>query len=162
MCVGIANTVQNLNYLELFRYNVIVSSLTPLTRMNCSCEDLFTCLYNLSCSDIQVLAILLRAKDQNGLTLEYLRRHVNRDKGTVFRSLQTLVGLGFSTKHTRTLNQGGYYHVYSAADINTIEKNVNQRITEIQSSLNRIKRKFRTDIEKIASAKLVLQTNVVD
>ena len=130
--------------------------------MNCSCEDLFTCLYNLSCSDIQVLAILLRVKDQNGLTLEYLRRHVNRDKGTVFRSLQTLVGLGFSTKHTRTLNQGGYYHVYAAADVNTIEKNVNQRITEIQSSLNRIKRKFRTDIEKIASAKLVLQTNVVD
>jgi len=116
----------------------------------------------LSCSDIQVLAILLRAKDQNGLTLEYLRRHVNRDKGTVFRSLQKLVGLGFSTKHKRTLNQGGYYHVYAAADVNTIEKNVNQRITEIQSSLNRIKRKFRTDIEKIASAKLVLQTNVVD
>ena len=160
--MGIANTVQNLNYLELFRYNVIVSSLTPLTRMNCSCEDLFTCVYNLSCSDIQVLAILLRAKDQNGLTLEYLRRHVNRDKGTVFRSLQKLVGLGFSTKHKRTLNQGGYYHVYAAADVNTIEKNVNQRITEIQSSLNRIKRKFRTDIEKIASAKLVLQTNVVD
>jgi len=70
--------------------------------------------------------------------------------------LQKLVGLGFSTKHTRTLNQGGYYHVYAAADVNTIEKNVNQRITEIQSSLNRIKRKFRTDIEKIASAKLVL------
>ena len=160
--MGVANPVQNLNYLELFRYNVIVSSLTPLTRMNCSCEDLFTCLYNLSCSDIQVLAILLRAKGQNGLTLEYLRRHVNRDKGTVFRSLQTLVGLGFSTKHTRTLNQGGYYHVYAAADVNTIEKNVNQRITEIQSSLNRIKRKFRTDIEKIYSAKLVLQANVVD
>jgi predicted transcriptional regulator len=153
--------VQNLNYLELFVYNVIVSSLTPLTRINCSCEDVFTCLYNLSSSDIQVLAILLRAKDQEGLTLEFLRKHVNRDKGTVFRSLQKLVGLGFSTKHTRTLKQGGYYHVYAAADVNTIEKNVNQRIIEIESSLNRIKRKFRADIKKIVSAK-VLQTSVAD
>jgi len=96
-----------------------------------------------------VLAILLRAKEHKGLTLENLGKQVNRDKGTVFRSLQKLVGLGFSTKQTRTLKQGGYYHVYEAADVNTIEKNVDQRITEIETSLNRIKRKFRADIKKI-------------
>jgi predicted transcriptional regulator len=130
--------------------------------MDCSCEDLFTCLYNLSSSDTQVLAILLRAKEHKGLTLENLGKQVNRDKGTVFRSLQKLVGLGFSTKQTRTLKQGGYYHVYEAADVNTIEKNVDQRITEIETSLNRIKRKFRADIKKIVSAKLVLQTSIAD
>ncbi len=79
--------------------------------------------------------------------MEILGKQVNRDKGTVFRSLQKLVGLGFSTKHARTLKQGGYYHVYAAADINTIEKNVDQRIMEIESSLNRIKRKFKADIK---------------
>ena len=72
------------------------------------------------------------------------------------------MGLGFSTKHTRTLKQGGYYHVYARSDVNTIEKNVNQRIIEIESSLIRIKRKFRADIKKIVSSKLVLQTSVAD
>lgn len=60
--------------------------------------------------------------------------------------------MGFCTKQTRFLRQGGYYHVYSAADIGTIEKNVDERISNIQLSLNRIRRRFRVDIKKIVSS----------
>jgi predicted transcriptional regulator len=128
------------------------SSLSTLIDRNCSCEDVFTCLYNLSTSDIQILGILLRSEKKGPLTLDYLGKQVNRDKGTVFRSLQKLVGMGFCTKQTRFLRQGGYYHVYSAADISTIEKNVDERISNIQLSLHRIRRRFRVDIKKIVSS----------
>ncbi len=131
------------------------SSLSILTRIDCSCEDLFTCLYNLSALDIQILTILLRSKEHRAPTLEYIRKQVDRDKGTVFRSLQKLVGLGFSTKQTMTLKKGGYYHVYEAVDINTIEKNVDQRLKEIEASLNKIRIRFRGDIKKIVTGQLI-------
>jgi predicted transcriptional regulator len=129
-----------------------ISSLSTLIDQNCSCEDVFTCLYNLSSSDIQVLGILLRSEKQGPLTLDYLGKQVNRDKGTVFRSLQKLVGMGFCTKQTRFLRKGGYYHVYSTPDLSTIEKNVDERISNIQYSLQRIRRRFRADIKKIVSS----------
>ena len=60
------------------------SSLSTLIDRNCSCEDVFTCLYNLSTSDIQILGLLLRSEKKGPLTLDYLGKQVNRDKSTVF------------------------------------------------------------------------------
>jgi predicted transcriptional regulator len=95
--------------------------------------------------------VLLRykKKEEDGFTLGSLAKKMNKDKGTVFRSLQKLVSLGFCTKHTRIMKGGGYYHVYRAADITTIEDNVDYRIREIEASLNRIRKKFREDIKKM-------------
>jgi predicted transcriptional regulator len=118
-----------------------------LTRIDSSCEDIFACLYNLSTSEINLLTILLKSKES--LTLEDLTNKISKDKGTVFRSLQKLVSLDLCTKESRTLKGGGYYHVYSALDIDIIEKNTELRIREIQKSLNKIMRKFRSNIEEM-------------
>jgi predicted transcriptional regulator len=67
--------------------------------------------------------------------------------------LQRLVGLGFATKQTKILKEGGYYHVYKAVDIETIEKGVDQRISEIQDALSRIRKSFRSDIKKMLAPK---------
>jgi predicted transcriptional regulator len=82
-----------------------------------------------------------------------LAKQASRDKGTVFRSLQRLVGLGFATKQTKILKEGGHYHVYKAVDIETIEKGVDQRISEIQDALSRIRKSFRSDIKKMLAPK---------
>src|SRR5215831_1746911 len=129
------------------------SSVSILTCIDSSCEDLFSCIYNLSSSDIHILSILLRTKKHSELTLEMLAKQVSRDKGTIFRSLQRLVGLGFATKQTKILKEGGYYHVYKAVDIETIEKCVDQRISEIQDALSRIRKSFRSDIKKMLAPK---------
>jgi predicted transcriptional regulator len=127
------------------------SSIGILTHLDSSCEDLFACLYNLSSSDLNLLRILLRYKVQKeGFTLDSLAKQTNKDKGTVFRSMQKLVVLGFCTKHTKTLKEGGYYHIYKAADMNTIEKIVDYRIKEVQQSLNRIRKRFKEDIKIMA------------
>jgi predicted transcriptional regulator len=125
-----------------------VSSISILTHLDSSCEDLFACLYNLSSSDLNLLRILLK-HTQEGFTLESLAKQTNKDKGTVFRSMQKLVVLGFCTKHVKVLKEGGYYHIYKAVDINTIEKSVDYRIREVQQSLNRIRKRFREDIKRM-------------
>ena len=122
-------------------------SINILTRLDYSCEDVFACLYNLSTSEISLLTILLKSREP--LTLESLSGRIERDKGTVFRSLQKLVSLDLCTKQYRTLKGGGYCHVYNAVDINRIEKNTKQKIKEIQKSLNIIMKKFRSNIEEM-------------
>ena len=122
-------------------------SINMLTQCDSSCEHIFACLYNLSTSEINLLTILL--KSRKPLTLESLSNSTSRDKGTVFRSLQKLVSLDLCTKESKTLKAGGYYHVYNAVDIDTIQKNTEQKIREIQRSLNRIMKTFRSNIEEM-------------
>jgi predicted transcriptional regulator len=105
-------------------------------------------MYDLSPSDVNMLSILLRQKEPK--TLEELATFVNRDKGTAFRILQKLVSVRFCTKEARTLKDGGYYHLYSASSIDTIERITEQRVREIQRALDLLMRRFRQDIKQIA------------
>ena len=126
------------------------SSLNVITSANATCKDLLSCVYDLSSSDIALLALLLR--EARPRTLDELADSMDRDRGTIFRSLQRLVGLGFCTKQTVNLKEGGYKHLYNTADIEQIERNAEYRVKEIQSSLNRLMKKFRQDIRKMATS----------
>jgi predicted transcriptional regulator len=48
------------------------------------------------------------------------------------------------------MKEGGYYHIYKPSDVTTIEDNVDYRIREIEAALNRIRKKFKEDIKKMA------------
>ena len=123
-------------------------SLNILTNVNASCKDLFTCMYDLSSSDVNMLGILLKQKKPK--TLDELATIANRDRGTAFRILQKLVSLGFCTKETMTLKEGGYCHLYSVSSIDVIEKATERRVREIQEALEVLMRKFREDIKQMA------------
>ncbi len=123
------------------------ASFNILTSVNASCKDLFTCLYNLSASDVNMLTILL--KEKKSKTLDELAKVADRDRGTAFRILQKLVSLGFCTKETMTLKEGGHYHLYSAVSVDVIEQKTEQRVDEIQRSLDTLMNKFREDIKQM-------------
>src|SRR5215831_10715619 len=97
----------------------IYSSIRLLTKADCSCNDVFSCLYCLSPSEIDLLIILLKSKKE--LTLVNLAGRLRRNKGTVFRALQKLVSLNLCNKSAKSREAGGYYHVYEAVDIDTLE-----------------------------------------
>lgn len=122
-------------------------SLNILTSVNASCKDLFTCLYDLSPSDVNMLTILLKQKKPR--TLDDIARIADRDRGTAFRILQKLVSLGFCNKETMTLKEGGYYHLYNATSIDAIERATEQRVKEIQQALDLLMKKFREDIKQM-------------
>lgn len=126
------------------------SSLNLIVTANATCKDLLSCLYDLSSSDMALLALLLRrAKPQS---LDDLADSMGRDRGTVFRSLQKLVSLGFCTKETVNLKEGGYKHLYNTSGIEQIENSAERRVKEIQSSLNRLMKKFSQDIRNMAAS----------
>ena len=104
------------------------------------------CLYNLSASDLDILVTLLKSKEP--LTLEIISKQLRRDKGTIFRSLQKLVSIGFCVKESRNLRSGGQYHTYRATSIDIIE-NTEHRLKEIQKSLSRLIKRFKDDIQQM-------------
>jgi predicted transcriptional regulator len=128
--------------------------ITALTRINSTVRDLFIYLYNLSPLELDILLTLITNSANNSkksMTLEELTQEVDRDKSTVFRSLQKLVALGICIKETKTIKEGGLYHIYSAIDIESFRLETEKRIKELEKSFHRILRKFEDDMQTMIS-----------
>jgi predicted transcriptional regulator len=124
--------------------------LSSLTRMNSTLRDLFIYLYDLSPLDLDLLFLLI--KKERPMTLEELVKVADRDKSTVFRSLQKLVGLGICVKETRTIKEGGYFHAYSAIDMKTFRLVTEQKVKELEATFHRLLRKFEDNIQDIVES----------
>jgi predicted transcriptional regulator len=122
--------------------------------MNSTVKDLFIYLYNLSPLELEILLTLIgndKKFNKRSMTLEELTQEVDRDKSTVFRSLQKLVGLGICLKETKTIREGGLYHVYSAIDIESFKIETEKRVKELEKSFHRILKKFEADMANMIS-----------
>src|SRR5215203_5806790 len=124
--------------------------LGTLTRMNSTLRDLFIYLYDLSPLDLDLLFLLI--KRDKPVTLEELVKQADRDKSTVFRSMQKLVGLGICVKETKTIKEGGYFHVYSVVDMETFRAETERRVKDLQKSLDRLLKKFEGEMQKAISS----------
>ena len=131
-----------------------IPSVNSLTRMNATVKDLFIQLYDLSPLDLDILFMLISKKNDDGpmmMTLDEVAKDVDRDRSTTFRSLQKLVTLGLLMKETKTIKEGGYFHVYSAVDMETFKKETERKVRDLQKSLDRLLKKFESDMEEAIS-----------
>jgi predicted transcriptional regulator len=99
---------------------------------------------------MDVLVIL--AKNKRPMTLEEIGKECNRDKTTVFRATQKLVRLGICNKETKTLKEGGQYHIYSAIPIDIFKKETEKKVNELEESLRRILKRFEKDMQDMITA----------
>ena len=120
--------------------------ISSLTRMSATVKDLFTHLYDLSPLELDLLLILNRENEP--LTVDQISKEADRDRTTVFKSLQKLVKAGITNKETTAIKDGGYYHVYSAIDMETFKLETQNRVNELKESLDRILKKFEQDMNK--------------
>jgi predicted transcriptional regulator len=128
--------------------------INSLTRMNATIKDLFIQLYDLSPLDMDILFMLIanNKDDDKPMTLDEVSTEVDRDRSTTFRSLQKLVSLGLCVKETKTIKEGGYFHVYSAVDMETFKAETEKRVKELQKSLDRLLKKFESDMQNAVSS----------
>jgi len=124
--------------------------LNALTRINSTVKELFIYLYDLSPLELDLLFIMI--KEAKPLTLEELSNKADRDNSTIFRSVQKLVSAGICIKETKTIREGGYYHVYSAVDMETFKAETQARVNDLQKSLDRLMKKFESDMQKAISS----------
>ena len=129
-----------------------IPSINTLTRMNATVKDLFIQLYDLSPLDLDILFMLISKKNDEPMTLDQISKESDRDRSTTFRSLQKLVTLGLCTKDTKTIKEGGYYHVYSVVDMKTFKMETERRVRDLQKSLERLLKKFESDMQQAISS----------
>ena len=127
-------------------------SVNTLTRMNATVKDLFVQLYDLSPLDLDILFMLISKENHEPMTLDEVSKESDRDRSTTFRSLQKLVGLGLCVKETKTIKDGGYFHVYSVVDMETFKKETERRVKDLQKSLDRLLKKFEGEMQTAISS----------
>ncbi len=129
-----------------------IPPVNTLTRMNATVKDLFIQLYDLSPLDLEILFMLISKKNDEPMTLDQISKEADRDRSTTFRSLQKLVGLGLCIKDTKTIKEGGYYHVYSVVDMKTFKIETERRVRDLQKGLERLLKKFESDMQQAISS----------
>lgn len=80
------------------------------TSKNICCNDVIKCVFDLNDLDMHIYKILKEHKESAATEIAKL---LKKERSTVYRSLQRLVCCGLCNKKTKTLEKGGYYHVYS-------------------------------------------------
>src|SRR5918994_3936363 len=129
-----------------------IPSVNTLTRMNATVKDLFIQVYDLSPPELDILFMLISREKEEPMTLDEVAKAMDRDRSTTFRSLQKLVSLGLLVKETKTIKDGGYFHVYSAVDRETFKRETERRVKDLQKSLDRLLKKFESDMQQAISS----------
>lgn len=124
--------------------------ISSLLRTNTTIRDLFVYLYELSPLEVDVLFILIK-NHKNAMTLEELAQHADRQKTTVFKSLQKLVALRLCNRGMMTRKEGGYYYLYTAITMDELKKETERRVKDLEQSINQLLRAFETQVHKTIS-----------
>jgi len=74
-----------------------------------TCEDLVQCAFSLSEFEITIYRKLVEVGPSRA---DEIAEEIGRDRSTVYRSLQKLMSCGMVFRETRSIERGGYYHVY--------------------------------------------------
>jgi predicted transcriptional regulator len=136
-----------------------IPSVNTLTRFNATVKDLFIQIYDLSAPELDILFMLISREKEEPMTLDEVSKEMDRDRSTTFRSLQKLVSLGLLVKETKTIKDGGYFHVYSAVDRETFKRETERKVKELQKSLDRLLKKFESDMQQAISSMYAKNAN---
>ena len=83
------------------------------------CDDAIRSIFDLNISDLNVYKKL---KEVGESKVEDLVKIINKDRSTVYRSLQKLASCGLCNKKTKTIETGGYYHTYMCISGENVKK----------------------------------------
>lgn len=109
-----------------------------------TCTDLLRCMYNLSDMDLEALRLLM---SEGPFKAEDLAERLGRDRSTIYRSLQKMVSCQVISKETRSLERGGYYHVYAAVPRDVLKDRLDHCIQEWHSRVTTLMDRFEEDMD---------------
>jgi len=109
-----------------------MGSFNQILEENATCRDMFEYFFDLSPADVLVLYYL---DGELGECLDDVALKMKKDRTTVFRSLQKLVGTGIVTKKKKVMERGGYYYSYTRISKAKIIELINKREEEFHDVL---------------------------
>ncbi|MFO7834763.1 MAG: helix-turn-helix domain-containing protein [Halohasta sp.] len=106
----------------------MVTSMHECLTQDIGCEGLLACLYGLNSLDRDVFVEL--ANRSQPLTIDQIAETVDRERSTVYQSVQRLVTTGFARKQQVNYEGGSYCHVYRPAETDSIVADMHRLLNE--------------------------------
>lgn len=119
----------------------MVEALNRHLEEDLECETLLECLYDLNELDRKCFDVL--ADSAEPLTVDQLADTVNRERSTVYRSVQRLLQFGLVQKEQRNYDRGGYYHVYRITDPDEIADEMQTKLNDWYAQIGYLVGRFR-------------------
>ncbi|EMA49967.1 helix-turn-helix domain-containing protein [Halococcus thailandensis] len=105
------------------------------------CEGLLECFHGLTALDRECFAVVVGS--DAALTVDDVAAEVDRERSTVYRSLQRLLTAGFVRKEQINYEQGGYYHVFRPADPDAIADEMQRMLNDWYAQMGQLIGEFR-------------------
>ena len=119
----------------------MVEALNRHLERDLECEGLLECLYDLNDLDRRCFQVLSEAADP--LTIDELAEAVDRERSTVYRSVQRLLQFGLVQKEQVNYDRGGYYHVYRIVDPDDIADEMQDKLNDWYAQIGYLIGRFR-------------------
>ena len=110
-----------------------------------ACEDLLECVHGLSALDRRCYRQLVDRGEP--ATIDEIADAVDRERSTVYRSLQRLREAGVVRSEQVNYEQGGYYHVYAATDADRIAEAMQRTLNDWYATVGGLIGEFRETYE---------------
>ena len=107
------------------------------------CKDILQSLFEINNFDFQVYNKLKEIKESRA---DFLAKKMNKERSTIYRSLQKLTSCGLCVKKTKTIDTGGYYHVYSCNDLKNVKEGINNCIDKWYATMKVSLGKFEKEL----------------
>jgi len=117
-----------------------VDSMAEQLRGTLQCEDLLACFYGLNLLDTACFWVTVDAVEP--LTIDEIAAAVDRERSTVYRSVQRLLQTGLLDKQQVNYESGSYCHVYVPADSGAIAGEMRRLLNEWYAQTDQLIQEF--------------------
>jgi predicted transcriptional regulator len=109
-----------------------------ITEVN-TCQDLVQCAFSLGEFEVEAYYKLIEI---GPLRADELASKMGKDRSTVYRALQKLMTCGMVYRETKSIERGGYYHVYKAISKDMLRSRLEQCVEDWYSRMQDVLHKF--------------------
>lgn len=104
-----------------------------------TCHDLVQCAFSLAQFEVEVYYQL----SQSGpLRADELAAKIGKDRSTVYRALQKLMTCGMVYRETKSIERGGYFHVYKAISRDLLRERLERCVNDWYAHMQDVLSKF--------------------
>ncbi|WP_435319850.1 helix-turn-helix domain-containing protein [Haloarchaeobius sp. TZWSO28] len=124
-------------------------SMRDYLEQDMACEGLLECGHGLGDLDLAVFRTLTESAEP--LSIDEVAVATDRERSTAYRSIQRLVDAGFVRKEQVNYADGGYYHVYRAADPKQVADDMQRMLNDWYAKMGLLVGEFREKYEEAAT-----------
>ncbi len=108
-----------------------------ISRLNC--DNVLECFYGLNEADIQVFKTLRRLKASK---IDILSKELRKGENSIYKSLQKMMVAGLVTREKKTIDDGGYYYLYSVESTEKLANEMNSLLDRWYYRMKKVIQEF--------------------